>query len=84
MTKTSSSPSDQADRIRQATGKAFPPPRMFASLEDLPVELEWDLEKVYHKWGSITAAYFLRGLTAAGLTEVKMYLDSKGWHSSAD
>lgn len=77
-------PGDQANRISQATGKAFSQVGTVLDLQNLPMEYNQDLEKVYRKWGSITAAYFLGGVTGAPLTEIKMYLDSKGWHFSAD
>ena len=77
-------PPDQAERIRGVTGRSFPPAKSFFSLQDLPIESLRDLEKVYAKWGSITAAYFLGSSTEASLNEIKLYLDSRGWHESAD
>ena len=77
-------PSDQAERIRQATGKAFPSEATAFELDQLPAAVTLDLEKVYRNWGAITAAYFLGCSTSASLSDIKMYLDRRGWHSSAD
>lgn len=77
-------PDDQADRIRRAIGKAFPPEEVLPRITDLSAEQLNDLEKVYRAWGSIAAAYFLGSSTSAGLVEIKLFLNEKGWHQSAD
>jgi hypothetical protein len=77
-------PADQAERIRQATGKEFPPVAELLELDQLPATFTGDLDQVYRRWGAITAAYFLGCSTAASLSDIKLYLDRRGWHSSAD
>jgi len=76
---------ETAGRVRRAIGREPHPPGAVQCLEKLPTEMLDELDAVYRNCGGVYAFAYLRHLTAdATFSEVKAFIDSKGWHHSAD
>ena len=76
--------SELAARIEQAIGRPAPPAKSIHGLEQLPVDVLTDIEAINLKCGGIYVFAYLRHVADATFSEVKAYVDSRGWHHSAD
>jgi hypothetical protein len=76
---------ETAGRVRGAIGRDLRPPGVVQRLEKLPPEMLDELDTVYRNCGGIYAFAYLRHLAGdATFSEVKAFVDSKGWHHGAD
>ena len=71
-------------RVIDVIGKEPPPKGSVLDLANLPVDVAKDLQLIYQSCGSICAFAYLHYVSDASFDEVKLYLDSKGWHESAE
>lgn len=72
------------DRIHQALGHDLRPAKSVHGLDALPEDVLRDLEVIYGACGGIYVFAYLHHVTDASFADVKMYVDGRGWHHSAD
>ncbi|HJV69496.1 hypothetical protein [Ideonella sp.] len=73
-----------ADRLYQALGHELRPAKSVRGLDVLPEDVLRDIEVIYDTCGGIYVFAYLYHVTDASFAEVKMYVDRRGWHHSAD
>lgn len=75
---------DIAQRITQTLGRELPPTKSVHGLDQLPADVLEDIEKINETCGGIYVFAYLRHITDASFSDVKLYVDGRGWHHSAD
>lgn len=71
-------------RILKVTGKSLLPEKAIQGLDQLPSEILADIDTINQSCGVICVFAYLRHATTASFSDVKAYVDSRGWHHSAD